>query len=71
MTGRDPRKFDPARARLLEAPERERYLPTGRLVLHEVSVEPAMTEVRRLLLDAGLPFHFPLRGILTSENKEN
>jgi len=29
---RDPRKFDPARALDLDAPERERYLPTGLLV---------------------------------------
>ena len=32
MTGRDPKKFDPARAHVLDAPERERYLPTDRLV---------------------------------------
>ena len=198
MTGRDPKKFDPARAHVLDAPERERYLPTDRLVallelqgdetvvdygagtgrltravaaaltggevlavdeskqmierlaeqldgvprarhlhiidnhvpladagadrvlavnlLHEVRGEPAMTEMRRLLapggfvlivdwergrerdsgppdellyttaqaidelraagltaqpLDAGLPFHFALRGIPTIEDKEN
>lgn len=32
MTGRDPKKFDPARAHVLDAPERERYLPTGQLL---------------------------------------
>jgi len=32
MTARDPKKFDPARAHLLDAPERERYLPTAALV---------------------------------------
>jgi SAM-dependent methyltransferase len=32
MTGRDPKKFDPARAHLLDAPERERYLPSHQLV---------------------------------------
>ncbi|HSD78274.1 MAG TPA: methyltransferase domain-containing protein [Solirubrobacteraceae bacterium] len=32
MTARDPKKFDPARAHLLDAPERERFLPTGALV---------------------------------------
>ena len=29
---RDPKKFDPARAHMLDAPERERYLPTEALV---------------------------------------
>ena len=32
MPERDPKKFDPARAHLLDAPERERYLPTAKLV---------------------------------------
>ncbi|HEU4973630.1 MAG TPA: class I SAM-dependent methyltransferase [Baekduia sp.] len=32
MTTHDPKKFDPARAHLLDAPERERYLPTDALV---------------------------------------
>ncbi|QEC48246.1 class I SAM-dependent methyltransferase [Baekduia soli] len=32
MTGKDPKKFDPARAHVLDAPERERYLPTDALV---------------------------------------
>lgn len=32
MSQRDPKKFDPARAHLLDAPERERYLPTDQLV---------------------------------------
>lgn len=32
MPDRDPKKFDPARAHLLDAPDRERYLPTARLV---------------------------------------
>jgi SAM-dependent methyltransferase len=32
MPGRDPKKFDPARAPVLDAPERERYLPTDPLV---------------------------------------
>ena len=27
MSERDPKKFDPARAHLLDAPEREPYLP--------------------------------------------
>src|SRR6185295_10505704 len=31
-TGRDPKKFDPARAHVLDAPERERFLPTDQLV---------------------------------------
>ena len=31
MSG-DPKKFDPARAHMLDAPERERYLPTEALV---------------------------------------
>lgn len=29
---RDPKKFDPAKAHLLDRPERERYLPSGALV---------------------------------------
>ena len=29
---RDPKKFDPAKAHLLDSPERERYLPSGELV---------------------------------------
>lgn len=28
----DPKKFDPARAHVLDAPERERYLPTSELI---------------------------------------
>jgi ubiquinone/menaquinone biosynthesis C-methylase UbiE len=32
MTERDPKKFDPARAHVLDAPERERYLPAAQLV---------------------------------------
>lgn len=32
MSERDPKKFDPARAHLLDAPERERYLPGSALV---------------------------------------
>jgi len=32
MTARDPKKFDPARAPALDAPEREEYLPTGRIL---------------------------------------
>jgi ubiquinone/menaquinone biosynthesis C-methylase UbiE len=32
MRERDPKKFDPARAHVLDAPERERYLPTPELV---------------------------------------
>ncbi len=32
MPERDPKKFDPARAHVLDAPERERYLPTDQLV---------------------------------------
>lgn len=32
MTARDAKKFDPAHAHLLDAPERERYLPTAALV---------------------------------------
>ena len=32
MTERDPKKFDPARAHVLDSPERERYLPGGRIV---------------------------------------
>jgi SAM-dependent methyltransferase len=32
MTGQDPKKFDPGRAHLLDASERERYLPTDALV---------------------------------------
>lgn len=32
MPDRDPKKFDPARAHLLDAPERERYLPTAALI---------------------------------------
>jgi SAM-dependent methyltransferase len=32
MPEHDPKKFDPGRAHMLDAPERERYLPTGRLV---------------------------------------
>jgi ubiquinone/menaquinone biosynthesis C-methylase UbiE len=33
MTGKDPKKFDPARAHVLDAPDRERYLPTDALVV--------------------------------------
>ncbi len=32
MAGQDPKKFDPARAHMLDAPEREQYLPTDALV---------------------------------------
>ncbi len=32
MNARDPKKFDPARAHLLDAPEREAYLPTPELI---------------------------------------
>ena len=32
MSERDPKKFDPARAHVLDSPERERYLPSGRIV---------------------------------------
>ncbi|MHB8695215.1 MAG: class I SAM-dependent methyltransferase [Solirubrobacteraceae bacterium] len=32
MAGRDAKKFDPARAHVLDAPERERYLPTVELI---------------------------------------
>ena len=32
MSGKDPKKFDPARAHVLDAPERERYLPTDVIV---------------------------------------
>ena len=32
MSERDPKKFDPARADVLDAPEREAYLPTGELI---------------------------------------
>ncbi len=32
MTDRDPKKFDPARAHVLDAPEREAYLPTSELI---------------------------------------
>jgi ubiquinone/menaquinone biosynthesis C-methylase UbiE len=32
VTQRDPKKFDPTRAHMLDAPERERYLPTSVLV---------------------------------------
>ena len=32
MGERDPKKFDPARAHLLDAPEREAYLPTAELI---------------------------------------
>lgn len=32
MSRTDPKKFDPARAHVLDAPERERYLPTDALV---------------------------------------
>ena len=32
MAERDPKKFDPARAHVLDAPEREAYLPTAELV---------------------------------------
>jgi SAM-dependent methyltransferase len=32
MSERDPKKFDPARAHVLDAPERERFLPTAELV---------------------------------------
>ena len=32
MTARDPKKFDPARAHVLDAPEREAYQPTGELI---------------------------------------
>lgn len=32
MPDRDPKKFDPARAHLLDAPERDRYLPDDKLV---------------------------------------
>ena len=32
MTERDPKKFDPARAHVLDAPERETYLPTPELI---------------------------------------
>ena len=32
MNERDPKKFDPARAHVLDAPEREAYLPTAQLI---------------------------------------
>ena len=32
MSERDPKKFDPAKAHVLDAPEREAYLPTGELI---------------------------------------
>ena len=32
MAERDPKKFDPARAHVLDAPEREAYLPTAELM---------------------------------------
>ena len=32
MSHRDPKKFDPARADVLDAPEREAYLPTAELI---------------------------------------
>jgi hypothetical protein len=32
MAGLDPKKCDPARAHVLDAPGRERYLPTDALV---------------------------------------
>ncbi len=32
VTERDPKKFDPARAHVLDAPEREAYLPTPELI---------------------------------------
>ncbi len=32
MSERDPKKFDPARADVLDAPEREAYLPTAELI---------------------------------------
>lgn len=32
MSERDPKKFDPARAHVLDAPERETYQPTGALI---------------------------------------
>ena len=32
MSHHDPKKFDPERAHLLDAPERERYLPTDQLI---------------------------------------
>lgn len=32
MSARDPKKFDPSRAHMLDAPERERYLPSAAIV---------------------------------------
>lgn len=32
VTERDPKKFDPARAHVLDSPEREAYLPTAELI---------------------------------------
>jgi ubiquinone/menaquinone biosynthesis C-methylase UbiE len=62
-TGRDPKKFDPARAHVLDAPERERFLPTDQLV--------AMLELRgdERVVDYGAGtgrLAFPIAEALTS-----
>ena len=51
--GRPSRKFDPARAERLDAPEREEYLPDDRLSAAGSRAEPVLISANRVLLPDG------------------